>query len=405
MRSEPDRLRFEISARDGAARAGRLHTAHGPVETPAFVPLATKATVKSLEAGEVAELGYQLVLGNTFHLLLSPGPERIANLGGLHRFMGWERPIITDSGGFQVFSLAHGTVADEIKGRRGQQAGKQHVLEISEQGVRFRSYIDGVVHMLSPERSMEVQAQLGSDIALVFDECTPYHADRDYTTRSAERTHRWLDRCLDWHEEHGPARQAVFGIVQGGVHDDLRHESAQRIAAAGVDGIAIGGTLGKEKAQMYAVLDTTLPHLPDAAPRHLLGIGEPDDLLEGIARGIDSFDCAVPTRLARHGMALAPEPDQRFRFNIRNAVWAEDERPLVEGCPCVACREHTRAYVHYLSRAEELTGARLLTVHNLTYCEQLVGSARAAIGDGSFDSYRAAVLAGRAPWDAVPQPG
>ena len=399
MRSDPERLSFEITARDGGARAGRLDTAHGPVATPAFIPLATKATVRALEAREVAELGYELVLGNTYHLLLSPGPERIAELGGLHRFMGWERAIVTDSGGFQVFSLAHGAVADEIKGRRGQAAGKQHVLEISEQGVRFRSYLDGAEHMLSPERSMEVQARLGSDIALAFDECTPYHADRDYTARSTDRTHRWLDRCLDWHAAEGPPRQAVFGIVQGGVHPELRRESAERVAAAGVDGVAIGGTLGREKAEMYAVLDATLPHLPDEAPRHLLGIGEPDDLLEGIARGIELFDCAVPTRHARHGMALAPEPGERFRLNLRLAAMAGDERPLVEGCPCPACAHHTRAYLHYLARGEEMTGVRLLALHNLTYCERVVAGARDAIAAGRFAAYRDAVLGGAAPWD------
>jgi queuine tRNA-ribosyltransferase len=400
VRSDPARLRFEITARDGRARAGRLHTAHGEVATPAFIPLATRGSVRSLDAAEVAGLGFEMVLGNTYHLLLSPGPDRIAKLGGLHGFMGWERAIITDSGGFQVFSLAHGAVADEIKGRRGQAPGKRHVLEISEQGVRFRSYIDGTEHMLSPERSMEVQAALGSDIALAFDECTPYHADRDYTARSTERTHRWLDRCVEWHGANGPERQAVFGIVQGGVHEDLRHASAEAVAAAGVDGIAIGGTLGREKPQMYEVLDATLPRLPEEAPRHLLGIGEPDDLVEGIARGIELFDCAIPTRHARHGMALAPEPGSSHRVNLRNAAMAEDERPLVEGCQCPACARHTRAYLHYLSRAEEMTGVRLLALHNLAYTEGIVAGARDAIAAGRYDDYRAAILAGSPPWEA-----
>ena len=401
MRSDPLRLGFEITGRDGGARSGRLHTAHGGVATPAFIPLATRGSVRSLDAAEVAALGFEMVLGNTYHLLLSPGADRIAKLGDLHGFMGWDRAIITDSGGFQVFSLAHGAVADEIKGRRGQAPGKQHVLEISEEGVRFRSYIDGSEHMLSPERSMEVQAALGSDIALAFDECTPYHADRDYTARSTERTHRWLDRCVAWQAENGPERQALFGIVQGGVHDDLRRESAQAVAAAGVDGVAIGGTLGKEKPQMYAVLDATLPHLPDEAPRHLLGIGEPDDLVEGIARGIELFDCAIPTRHARHGMAIAPRPDAGYRINVRNADMAEDERPLVEGCGCPACARHTRAYVHYLSRAEELTGVRLLAQHNLSYTEAIVAGAREAIAAGGYDAYREAILGGAAPWDAA----
>ena len=401
MRSDPERLRFEIEASDGAARTGRLHTAHGPIATPAFIPLATRATVRSLDAGEVEELGYDIVLGNTFHLLLAPGPERIAALGGLHDFMGWERAIITDSGGFQIFSLAHGTVADEIKGRRGRRESDGRVLDVGEDGVRFRSYVDGSERFLGPDESMRVQAALGSDIALVLDECTPYHADRDYTAASTERTHRWLDRCLAWHERHGPPRQAVFGIVQGGVHEDLRRASAERVAEAAIDGVAIGGTLGRDKAEMYGVLEMTLPHLPPEAPKHLLGIGEPDDLMQGIGRGIDLFDCAVPTRLARHGMALAPLPGERFRFDVRRGTYAEDARPLVEGCACPACREHTRAYLHYLSRVEELTGARLMALHNLTYVERLIAGAREAIAEGRFEGYAAAVLGGRAPWEAA----
>ena len=401
MRADPERLRFEIGARDGAARSGRLHTSWGVVRTPAFIPLATRGSVRSLTAAEVAGLGYEMVLGNTFHLMLSPGGERIAALGGLHRFMGWERAIITDSGGFQVFSLAHGTVADEVKGRRGQRPGKGSVLEIGEEGVRFRSYVDGSEQFMGPEESMAVQAQLGSDIALAFDECTPYHADREYTARSTDRTHRWLDRCLQWHEREGSARQAVFGIVQGGVYEDLRETSARFISDAAVDGIAIGGTLGRDKDEMRGVVGMTVGHLPDEAPRHLLGIGEPDDLVHGIGAGIDVFDCAVPTRLARHGMALAPRPDDRYRFDIRKAEFATDEGPLVEGCPCETCAAHSRAYVNYLSRAEELTGVRLLVMHNLAYLERLMSGARNAIEAGRYADYRDSILAGRAPWDAV----
>ncbi len=371
------------------------------VRTPAFIPLATRGSVRSLTAAEVAGLGYEMVLGNTFHLMLSPGGERIAALGGLHMFMGWERAIITDSGGFQVFSLAHGTVADEVKGRRGQRPGKGSVLEIGEEGVRFRSYVDGSEQFMGPEESMAVQAQLGSDIALAFDECTPYHADREYTARSTDRTHRWLDRCLQWHEREGSARQAVFGIVQGGVYEDLRETSARFISDAAVDGIAIGGTLGRDKDEMRGVVGMTVGHLPDEAPRHLLGIGEPDDLVHGIGAGIDVFDCAVPTRLARHGMALAPRPDDRYRFDIRKAEFATDEGPLVEGCPCETCAAHSRAYVNYLSRAEELTGVRLLVMHNLAYLERLMSGARNAIEAGRYADYRDSILAGRAPWDAV----
>jgi queuine tRNA-ribosyltransferase len=355
--------------------------------------------VRSLAAADVAGLGYELVLGNTFHLLLTPGPERIAKLGGLHRFMGWEGVIITDSGGFQVFSLAHGGVADEIKGRKRDASGKSAVLEISERGVRFRSYVDGSEQFLGPEESMSIQAALGSDIALAFDECTPYHADRDYTARSTERTHRWLDRCIEWHRGHGPPDQALFGIVQGGVHADLRRESAEAVSAAPVDGISIGGTLGRDKPEMYGVLDLTQPWLPAEAPKHLLGIGEPDDLLEGIARGIDVFDCAVPTRLARHGMALAPLPESRFRFDVGAAVHALSQEPLVDGCPCPACEAHSRAYLHHLVRAKELTAVRLLCLHNLTYLERLVAGARAAISAGRYAAYRDKLLAGAAPWE------
>jgi queuine tRNA-ribosyltransferase len=401
VRIDPERLRFEIVARDGAARAGRLHTSTGVVRTPAFIPLATRGSVRSLTESEVAGLGYEMVLGNTFHLMLSPGAERIARLGGLHRFMGWDRAIITDSGGFQVFSLAHGTVADEVKGRRGKREGQGSVLEIGEDGVRFRSYVDGSERFLGPEQSMGVQAQLGSDIALAFDECTPYHADRDYTARSTDRTHRWLERCLEWHEREGPRGQAVFGIVQGGVHEDLRRASAAFVSRAGVDGVAIGGTLGRDKEEMRGVVGMTVAHLPDEAPRHLLGIGEPDDLVHGIALGIDVFDCAVPTRLARHGMALAPRPNDRHRFDIRKAEFAEDESPLVEGCPCATCAAHSRAYVHYLARAEELTGVRLLVLHNLAYLERLVREAREAIEAERYGAYREAILAGAAPWSAA----
>jgi queuine tRNA-ribosyltransferase len=398
MRDEPRRLRFEIEARDGSARAGALHTAHGPIRTPAFVPLATKATVRGLQSREVADLGYELVLGNAYHLFVSPGPERIAAADGLHGFMGWERALITDSGGFQVFSLAHGGVAEEVKGSGRPGGGHGSVLSIDEEGVRFRSYRDGAELFISPEVSMRVQAALGSDIALVFDECTPYHADRDYTARSMERTHRWLERCLSWHREEGPSRQAVFAIVQGGVHEDLRRESAQVAAEAAVDGIAIGGTLGRDKDEMAAVLAMTVPSLPEAAPKHLLGIGEVDDLLGGIALGLDLFDCAVPTRLARHGGALVPDPSSRFRADLRKAGWAGDRSPLVEGCPCPACADHDRDYLSYLSRAEELTAVRLLCLHNLAFTRALVEGARAAIEAGEFAAYRAEVLAGASPY-------
>ena len=398
MRVDPDRLRFEIEARDGVARAGVLHTPHGEVRTPAFIPLATKGTVRSLESREVAEIGYELILGNTYHLFVSPGPDRIAAAGGLHDFMGWDGALITDSGGFQVFSLAHGGVADEVKGKGRPGGDRGSVVSIDEDGVHFRSYRDGRALFISPEVSMEVQAKLGSDIALVFDECTPYHADRDYTARSMERTHCWLDRCLDWHGANGPAQQAVFGIVQGGVHEDLRRESAQAISEAGVDGIAIGGTLGRDKQEMRGVLEFTTPLLPTDAPKHLLGIGDVDDLLTGIALGLDVFDCAIPTRLARHGTALVPDPESRFRLDLRKAGYEGNREPIADGCPCPACQHHDRDYLSYLSRAEELTAVRLLCLHNLTFMHALVSGAREAIVSCRLGEYSTGIMTGKSPY-------
>src|SRR5829696_2779546 len=265
-----------IEARDGAARAGTIHTHHGDVPTPAFVPLATSGTVKGLHSAEVADLGFPMVLGNTFHLFITPGDDHVAEMGGLHEFMAWRRPIITDSGGFQVFSMGHGSVAEEIKRSRGK--GESRIISIDEEGVRFSSYLDGAERFMGPEASMEVQAKLGSDIALAFDECTPFHVDRDYTARSTERTHRWLDRCVEWHAANAPAHQLLFGIVQGGVHEDLRAESTAYVDAAALDGVAIGGSLGQSKEQMRAVVEWSLRALRDDRPRHLLGIGDVDDI-------------------------------------------------------------------------------------------------------------------------------
>src|SRR3954447_23785809 len=400
MRVHPERLAFEIEARDGAARTGRLRLAGRTVTTPAFIPLATRGSVRSLSAEDVASLGFEMVLGNTFHLFRAPGPERIERLGGLAEFMSWKGSVITDSGGFQVFSLAHGGVADEIKGRRGSAPGGAKV-EITEEGVAFQSLLDGSSRFLGPEESMRIQAELGSDIALTFDECTLAHADYGYTARSTERTHRWLDRCLAWHEAEGPPGQAVFGIVQGGTHEVLRRQSADRNSSAAIDGIAIGGTLGRDKAEMHGVLGLTVPLLPDDAPIHLLGIGEVDDLLTGIGLGIDLFDCAVPTRLARHGTALAPLPDGRFRIDLTKSAYADDDSPVVEGCSCEACTRHTRAYLHYLARNKDLTGTRLLTLHNLTYMERLTAGARDAIAADRYRDYSDAVLAGTPPWSAT----
>jgi queuine tRNA-ribosyltransferase len=395
---------FDIHTRDPGSRArtGTLKLAHGEVSTPAFVPLATKAVVKTLEVREAAELGFDMVLGNTFHLFLTPGHELIAQLGGLHRFMGWSRPVITDSGGFQVFSMGHGTVADEIKGRAPQTSGERAgaILKIEEEGVAFRSYLDGSTQFMGPETSMEVQAALGSDIALVFDECTPFHGGRDYTARSTERTHRWLDRCLAWHADHGPGDQLVYGIVQGGVEEDLRRASAQEVAARSVGGIAIGGTLGSDKPQMFEVVDWAVSELDDARPRHLLGIGEIDDLVRGVELGIDTFDCAMPTRIGRHGMAVVPDPGHRWRVDLAKARFRAADEPLLDGCPCPACAHgYSRAYLHYLLKAREQTAQRLLTIHNLAYVQRLMAGLRSAVDAGRLAETAAAVRAGAAPWE------
>ena len=387
---------FSIGSRDGSARAGLLHTAHGDVRTPAFVPLASNASVKGLDGHEVAALGYEMVLGNTFHLFIQPGAEQVRELGGLHEFMGWRSPIITDSGGYQVFSMGHGSVADEIKRSRGQRESR--VLSIDEEGVRFRSYSDGAERFMGPETSMEVQAALGSDIALAFDECTPFHVEKQYTERSMQRTHRWLDRCVAWHSEHAPEGQLFYGIVQGGVYEDLRAESAAYVAAAPLDGVAIGGSLGQEKAQMREVLEWALRELPPERPRHLLGIGDVDDILHAVGAGVDSFDCATPTRLGRHGTALVPDPASRWRLDLTKASSRSSREPIAAGCPCPACREHTRGYLHYLARAGEMTAARLLTLHNLTFIAELMRGIRDSIEAGGYEDYERRVLMGEAPY-------
>jgi queuine tRNA-ribosyltransferase len=397
---------FTIHQRDPASRArrGTLNLAHGQVQTPAFVPLATRGSVKTLEPRDVEALGYEMVLGNTFHLFLSPGADLIGEFGGLNEFMRWPRPIITDSGGFQIFSMGHGGVADEIKGRgRSGTAGgsSSAILEIAEEGVRFRSYIDGGERFMAPETSMAVQAALHSDIALVLDECTPFHVTRDYTARSTERTHRWLERCLDWHDQNGPRDQLVYGIVQGGVEQDLRIESTETVAASRCGGIAIGGSLGQDKPQMHQVVDWTTAALdrvtPDR-PRHLLGIGDIDDLLVGVGLGIDTFDCAMPTRLARHGVAIVPDPGGRWRVDLAKARFRGSQEPIMEGCPCPACSAgFTRGYIHYAGKAGETTGPRLLTLHNLSFVQRLMADLRDAIDAGTLNERVAAFMAGAAP--------
>ncbi len=410
-RSDPFTVRTR--APESRARTGTLHLAHGDVRTPAFVPLATKGAVRTLEPRDVEALGYELILGNTFHLFVAPGHELVAHFGGLHEFMRWPRPIITDSGGFQVFSMGYGNVADEIKGR-GRRAPDDAgtvspadpghtgaILSIAEAGVRFRSYTDGAERFIGPETSMEIQAALHSDIAVAFDECTPFHVTREYTARSTERTHRWLARCLCWHADHGPRDQVVFGIVQGGVEPDLRVESAGVIADSACDGIAIGGSLGRDKPQMYEVVGWTTAELERLAPdrpRHLLGIGEVDDLIAGVELGIDTFDCAMPTRLGRHGVALVADPERRWRVDLAKGRWREAVEPILDGCPCPACAAgFSRGYFNYLLRSGESTGARLITLHNLSFIARLMEDLRAAIDAGRLPEAAEALRGGAAP--------
>ena len=396
-------LRFEIQSRDPAtrARAGVIATAHGLVETPVFMPVGTRGTVKSLTPDDLCEHGAQIILGNTYHLYLQPGHALIARLGGLHGFSGWHGPILTDSGGFQVFSLVYGGIADEVKGRRPtlQTNLKPGMVKVTEDGVLFRSYIDGSKHLFTPEKSIEIQKGLGADIILCFDELPPFRAGYDYTARSLERTHRWEQRCLAFHQQTFGGKglpfsppnpdQALFGIVHGGVFPDLRRQSAEYLAELPFDGLCIGGSLGADKPQMREVVDMAVPYMPDHLPRHLLGIGDVDDLIEGVARGIDMFDCVSPTRLGRHGAALVRDPERRWKLNVLNASVREDPGPLDPRCGCYTCRHFSRAYIHHLYRAQELLGIRLLSLHNVAFLLDLMRQIRASIQEGRFGELRA----------------
>lgn len=385
-------LRFEIVARDGDARRGVIRTPHGDVETPGFFAVATRAALKSLDPARARAAGVQALICNTYHLAVQPGPTRIEALGGLHRFMGWDGVLATDSGGFQVFSLRHGQVADELKGRRrlpaGADDGPVDAVRVDEDGADFRSYLDGSRHRFTPETSMALQRSLGADIVFCLDECTPFHVPESYTRAAAERNARWARRCLDAHHELGMAgKQALYGIVHGGVYPELRRRSASEIAAMGFPGLAIGDCLGETKADWYRVVDLVRPLLPEDRPRHLLGVGEPDDLVEGALRGVDTFDCAMPTRIARHGHALQIGRP-RFRLDLSKVEHAGDERPIEEGCSCSACSRFTRAYVHHLLRARESLAASLLAEHNLSFTNRLLARIRDAIDAGRLRELR-----------------
>jgi len=366
-------MNFELLATDGAARRGRLTLAHGVVETPVFMPVGTYGTVKAMTPQALAEIGAQICLGNTFHLWLRPGLEVIREFGGLHRFMGWNKPILTDSGGFQVFSLG------ELR-------------KITEEGVKFSSPIDGAKLFLTPEESMRIQHALNSDIVMIFDECTPYPATRDEAAKSMRLSMRWAQRSRDEHDRLGNTN-ALFGIVQGGMHEDLRDESLVGLDAIGFDGMAIGGlSVGEPKEDMARILAHTAPRLPAGKPRYLMGVGTPEDLVNAVQAGIDMFDCVMPTRNARNGHLFTRCGD----IKIKNAAHRHDPRPLDESCTCYTCRNFSRAYLHHLFRAGEILGSMLNTVHNLHYYQTLMRELRAAIEAGELPAEVARFHAERA---------
>ncbi len=362
---------FTLTHTDGVARRGVLQTAHGIIETPAFMPVGTQGVVKALTASHLEEVGAQVILGNTYHLMLRPGDELIARRGGLHKFIGWDKPILTDSGGYQVFSLA---------GRR----------KIDESGVEFRSHLDGSAHRLTPERAVEIQANLGSDIAMVLDECPALPSTAGIIDKSLQLTARWAKRCRDRfsdirNERPDPLRQMQFGIVQGGTFPELRAKSAELTVSIGFDGYAIGGlSVGEPNETMYQVVEVTTPLLPAAQPRYLMGVGTPIDLIENVARGIDMFDCVMPTRNARNGQLFTSEGP----LNIKNARFAEDDGPVDPACSCYTCRNFSRAYLSHLYRAGEMTGGTLNTLHNLSFYLDTMRRIREAIAFGRFEDFR-----------------
>lgn len=378
---------FEVLARDPAgARLGRLSTPHGVIETPAFVFCATKGTIKSAAPLDLERAGAQVLLANTYHLFLRPGGATVEELGGLHAFTGWRGPMLTDSGGFQIFSLGHGSVADEIKGH-GAAERPPTLVAIEEDGARFVSYLDGQRHLLTPELSMRVQRQLGADLVLVLDECTPFHASAAYTERALERTHRWAERCLTEFRRTHDGRQALYGIVQGGVWPELRARAAEFVSQRPFFGHAVGGSLGASKAQMYEVVEMALEGLDPTRPVHLLGIGEVDDVWANAARGVDTFDCVGPTRMARHGWALV-RGLERGRINLMNARFGTDSEPIEPGCACPTCARHSRALVHHLLKSKEPQGARHLTLHNLHFMTRMMAALRDSIAGGRFEEER-----------------
>ncbi|MDR0407106.1 MAG: tRNA guanosine(34) transglycosylase Tgt [Holosporales bacterium] len=384
-------FRFDLLKKDphSQARRGRLSTPHGIVETPAFIFCGTKASVKGIYPSQLKAAGTQFCLANTYHLMLQPGADLIEQAGGLHAFMGWDGPLLTDSGGFQVFSLGYGSVADEIKGKRNRISSVQ---KITEEGVIFKSYLDGSLKMMTPEVSIEMQQKIGADFIVAFDECTPYHSSRTYTECSLERSHRWETRSFEAFDRHNNGKQAFYGIIQGGVYADLRERSAEYVNSMPFFGHAIGGTLGASKEEMYYVVDLARRHLTSIRPIHLLGIGGISDIFEGVALGIDTFDCVHPTRIARHGGALVPfalrDHSVREHISLKRASYAQDFTPIDPTCPCETCQKFSRAYVHYLLKTREILAITALTLHNVFFMNRLMQSIREALDTGTFQELR-----------------
>jgi queuine tRNA-ribosyltransferase len=383
---------FSILAVNGSARCGRLKTPHGVVETPQFILCATRGAVKGVTTDQVRDAGATIILGNTYHLWLQPGPEIVERHGGLHRFLGWWGPMLTDSGGFQIFSLGYGGVVDEIKGIRSAVRPRS-LLAVGEGGALFRSYIDGHHCLLTPERSVLIQQKLGADLILPLDECTPFHASRDETASAMCRSHRWALRGLmQFHSTYRPS-QALYGIVQGGVYEDLRRESAEFVNGQPFFGTAIGGSLGGSKEQMDAVVRTTRRYLDPTRPVHLLGVGGLRDIVRGVNCGVDTFDCVHPTRIARHGCALYFDPKRpREHINLKNRMYAADLSPLDDTCACATCRHYTRSYLHHLLKARESTAGQLLTIHNVRFMTEWMRRIREAIQSGCWKSFVEQIL-------------
>jgi queuine tRNA-ribosyltransferase len=379
---------FDITHKDpnSFARTGRLTTPHGTIETPNFIFCGTKASVKGLSPMQLRAEQVDIILSNTYHLMLSPGADLVAEMGGLHKFMNWGGPMFTDSGGFQIFSLGHGSVADEIKGKANRIREKS-ILKITEEGAEFRSYLDGRKWFLTPESSIDIQRKLGADLIVQLDECTPYHVDKEYTARSMEMSCRWGDRSLAEWKRKDDGKQKMYGIVQGGVYPDLRKESCEWTANADFFATAIGGSLGSTKEQMYEVVAMCAPMIHPTRPVHLLGIGSFIDVFSNVLSGIDTFDCVSPTRIARHGWAMVKGAPKE-RLNIRNARYVNDPDPVDSTCDCMACKNHSRAYIHHLFRVGELLGMQLLSIHNVATMTRLMRDVRKGISTGTLDQIK-----------------